>query len=213
MRHVGTCLIVLCLLSVTACADDAAGPAPRDAATQGGQDAAADTSVADPADAAGDAAGQSWSFDAPCDGNPQLTGAAVVAAIGSPYMDTLIYLDSFEMTGMQLTLTHEGGDVTCFPGMAPDQRPRLQVIMAVTLRTDDGAFDETLEATVESFGSASTFTSRKPLAEIEGTWAPEEASMFGPDPWLEISGNLFPTDTTGNVSLHGDAPTWDATAW
>jgi hypothetical protein len=204
-------LAVLWLINATACADDAAGPASRDAAADAQSEE--DAAVSDRVDASDDGASQNWPFDAPCDGKPQLSGAAVVAAIGSPYADTLIYLDSFEMTPMQLTLTHEGGDVTCFPGVEPDQLARLEVIMVVTLRTDDGAFDETLEATVESFGSASTFTSREPLAEIEGTWAPEEASMFGPNPWLEISGNLFPTNTSGNVRLHGDAPTWAATAW
>jgi hypothetical protein len=101
----------------------------------------------------------------------------------APCDTTLTYLDTLETTTLPLTLTYDGGEITCFPAVPPDEPARLELVMA-------GMF-----------------------VDLGGGWAPASLTSFGANAWVEFRGVLFPTSTSGGVVLHGDAPTWQAAAW
>lgn len=149
------------------------------------------------------------SLDELCD--ETLSGQDVLDSIASEYAATLTYTDDSSTTGATITVSYGGGPILCQPAMkappgsgAPDRPASVLLQVTLSFKTEDGAFDETLIATVESFTAGSaTLDGSLPAAFLSGTYEPTLTDVDSVD--IAFGGQLTPDSSSGNVMQQGTA--------
>ena len=135
-------------------------------------------------------------LDASCDG--KFTTSEALASLQSGYSATLTYANDAQAQ-LGLSLAFAAGTILCHPeqlakpGMGmPDRPARIELPLALTLKTDDGNFDEAFETRAELMVGWGSFEHQMALAELKGAYRPSNDETL-----IAFSASLAPTSAEG----------------
>jgi hypothetical protein len=153
-------------------------------------------------------------LDERCDGT-ELTGQGVLA-LTKPRYDTVLLIGeklSGTISPLSIGLSYENGKILCLPHWdpppgsgAPSMPAHVDVDVAMSFVTNDGAFNEHFTSTLTSSPGLpqATFQHTIPEADLAGSFDPELAGYQ--EVSVSLSGSFSPDDTSGNVGKSGREP-------
>jgi hypothetical protein len=159
-------------------------------------------------------------LDDRCDAT-DLSGRGVLS-LAKPRYDTVLLIGeklSGTVSPLTIAVSHEGGKIRCTPHWnpppgsgAPSTAARVDVDVALSFVTDDGAFNEQFTTALASSPGLpeATFQHSIPLAELRGSFDP---ALDGyEDVSVSLSGSFAADASSGNVGKSGREPgkTWSS---
>jgi hypothetical protein len=153
-------------------------------------------------------------LDTPCDGT-DLTGRKVLA-LTQPQYDSVLLIGeklSGAISPLVITLSYEGGAIRCVPHWnpppgsgAPSMPAQVEIDVAMSFATDDGAFNERFVIALSSSPGLpqAAFQHSIPEAELVGSFEPMLDGYE--DVIVSLSGVFTSTETSGNVGKSGQPP-------
>jgi hypothetical protein len=152
-----------------------------------------------------------FSLDEPCGDQ---TGAAILADVSPEYHVTLRPLPYGELpTEVPLTLRlgYQGGRLVCYPAVVPPSgstRPvvleQVGIVVAMQLKTEDGAFDEQFQAEIKGRNGYVSFEYGTEPENLRGTYRPNLPGYQ--DVEVGFWGNLAKNETNGGIDESGAPP-------
>lgn len=155
-----------------------------------------------------------------------VSGQDLLDLAGAVPETELYWVDGGAVTGLSIGVSYAGEarwviseEVPCTgpgdcPAIAVICDDRLEVDVAVTFATDDGAFDETWAATLSSTdGQTATFSAAIDPDALGGTWTPESLDPDQYDSFsVSASGRFDEGGPSGAISAQGTGTDGDV-AW
>lgn len=118
--------------------------------------------------------------DALCDDG--FSAKDVLDSLESSYAATLTYANDAE-TALTLSLAREGGSLLCYPEIlappgsaAPDLPAHIEIEVQVTLKTDDGFFDESFTTVLDGQLAWANFSEEMMLSALGGSYTPSDTT-------------------------------------
>jgi len=148
------------------------------------------------------------SLDEVCEGT--LTGRVVLATTSPAYAGTLSYAADEIMTPITIGIAlAEGGSILCYPTIvpppgsaAPVQPAHVELAVTLDVTTEDGAFTESLAATLDGEGPVgSRVTASIAAAALRGTYVADVADVVAPN--VSFYAGLTTTTARGDVNQGG----------
>ncbi|MBW2735811.1 MAG: hypothetical protein JRH20_25775 [Deltaproteobacteria bacterium] len=143
-------------------------------------------------------------INASCDDT--LTAKQVLDGLQSPYAATLLYANDAE-TALTLGLAYEGGTILCHPeilappgSLAPDYPARIEMQVALTLKTDDGFFDESFATALDGQIGWANFSHEMQISALGGSYTPTNDHTK-----VTFQATFTGTTAQGTISTRGDS--------
>jgi len=153
-------------------------------------------------------------LDDTCDGT-ELTGRKVLALTQPQYSTVLLIGEKLSGTisPLSITILYDAGKIRCTPhwnpppgSAAPSLPAVVDVDVALTFTTEDGAFDEhfTTALSASQGSPEAAFQHSIPEAQLTGTFDPQLAGYE--DVSVNLNGVFSGSTTSGNVGKGGREP-------
>jgi hypothetical protein len=140
-----------------------------------------------------------------------ITGNQALANASPSYSATFTYGTAEPNAGTTTALTlgvqYAGGAITCNPPResgpsGPSIAPHVTVDVTATFKTADGAFNETLGATLDAFASnGAELSATIPKESLAGTYNPNLSGVTNVT--IAFDAQMAPAKTSGNVMKRG----------
>lgn len=207
--------IALFAISLAACGGTVSSGASSGTSSQGGSSSGDPGTVPPSTGVSGSSSGSSSggitstqlaTLDEVCDGDLALRGRAILAKLAAEYTPTFFPLNSAVGTPAKLSIQYEGGTITCRKadagntGGAPSRPAALELVVRISLTTDDGELNETMDGTLTGqAGGYLGYNGALPAAAKVGSIA--LVSMPGFDVAISVGGNIDAVKNTANGSV------------